>query len=107
MKSNTLIVFPPVLTLFFSALILFGLGRIPYAVFKFLILSAASCMFLGTAFAQIRSGYFWRNCVPGNRGKSKQELPKLFVLSNLFHLAIGATLLLVGVVGIVTSLSAQ
>lgn len=50
-----------------------------------------SFVFMAVAFAQLRSGYLWRNLSPGNRGGHHSESPSRFILSTVFHfvLALG------------------
>jgi hypothetical protein len=49
-------------------------------------IASFSLVFLATAFAQLRSGYLWRNLSPGNRGLRRSEAPSRFIASTVFHL---------------------
>ncbi len=57
-------------------------------------------LFTGTAIAQIRSGYFWENGSPGNRGKHKSESPYMFVASNIFNICLGLLIWIYAIVKI-------
>lgn len=54
--------------------------------------------FIGTAIAQKRSGYFWKNLRDGSRGKHKSESPKMFVASNILYTCLGLSIWISAVV---------
>jgi hypothetical protein len=51
-------------------------------------IASFSLVFLATAFAQLRSGYLWRNLSPGNRGVHRSAAPSRFIASIIFHVVI-------------------
>jgi hypothetical protein len=56
-------------------------------------LCSFSLVFLGTALAQLRSGYLWRNLFRGNRGLHRSESPVRFALSTAFHFFLAAAMI--------------
>lgn len=81
---------------FGSASIAFACGLIAYRIqfsrpqlASLIAFSGFSLFFFGIAFAQIRSGYLWRNLSPGNRGKHRSEDPVGFVASTILHVCVG------------------
>ncbi|RYD20355.1 MAG: hypothetical protein EOP88_15415 [Verrucomicrobiaceae bacterium] len=48
-----------------------------------------STPFFALAFAQMRSGYLWRNMVPGNRGEHSSVCPMAFAVSTFIFMLLG------------------
>lgn len=89
MKSNTPIIFVPILIMFVMLVLLHTQTSIIGNMKTMLFFIMFGYLFIGTAIAQKRSGYFWKNLRNGNRGKHKSESPKMFVVSNIFHTCLG------------------
>ena len=102
MRSNTPIVFVPLVVLFVTALLLHVTHIIPANMHIVPITFMIGYMFVGTAIAQIRSEYFWANLAPGNRGKHKSENITMFIASNVLNIFAGV---LIWIIGIVSSFS--
>ncbi len=98
-RSNTWVVFLPILCWFASIVILAVLrpGELekpstPWIVYWFA--AGFGIPFIATGIAQWRSGYLWQNLVPGNRGEHRSRNPRRFLVSTLFQFVIGAILFL-------------
>jgi hypothetical protein len=88
-KSNTPIVFIPILIMFAVLAVLDIYTNIPKNQSRALFFFMFGYLFIGIPVAQIRSGYFWRNLKEGNRGKHKSESPVSFALSNIIYTILG------------------
>ena len=56
-------------------------------------IASFSLIFLGTAIAQLRTGYLWRNLSPGNRGLHRSDAPIRFILSTVFDFFLAAVII--------------
>jgi len=97
-KSNTVILFPPIVIMFAFLILLERYTNISDKLFRLLFFVMFGYLFIGTAIAQNRSGYFWKNLSKGNRGKHRSESPKQFILSNLFYLILGLSIWSFGII---------
>jgi hypothetical protein len=97
-KSNTLILIVPLAVMLGLLILLYAFMEIPEGKVQSIFWFMFGYLFLGTALAQKRSGYLWKNLSPGNRGKSKSEAPKTFVLTNIVFTIVGLIFCALGVV---------
>jgi len=56
-------------------------------------IASFSLVFLGTAIAQLRTGFLWRNLSPGNRGLQRSDAPTRFILATVFHFLLAAVII--------------
>lgn len=106
MKSNTVIVIWPTVGMFILLIVFYKFTNISRDIITLIFWLMLGYMFLGTAIAQNRSGYFWKNLRQGNRGKTKKGNPILFIASNIFYSIIGLFIWVIGIIQYIWSVSA-